>query len=737
MKLLKQRSGCSSFVLVLTVWLGLSATGAQAQLLEEIVVTASKRGAENIQDIPYNISALSNEALTRMAASNISDISHFVPGLSTVKDGAIDSTIVIRGLAQAELTAAQASIYVDEVPVIMQSDIVNSPNIGFYDLERVEVLRGPQGTLYGSSSQSGTVRFITRKPHTEKIEGYLATGIGTRAEDAGERLNFNGAINVPVIKDRFAVRVMGYYEDLDGRVDKPLIGMENTNKFDQWGVRASALFDISETTSLKGTYFRTRSKVADGDHVYPDTDVRANPVADTGLEPITDKLAYYSFTLDHAFDFGAFTGTVANFERDTVNVSDVSTFLPPGFNGGLFTPSIIDELSAELRFASAFDGPVQLIAGYYYNKSDTDFDENFSDGLLLDTATGLTLPNNGVPLIAGGNVFFQIRNKHTIKENAFFGEVTYSITARLKLLGGIRYYDFESDFSLDDILTPPGFPGVGVITAPTANEDGLVFKANASYDLTDDILLYLTYSEGFRSGRANIYAATIVALGGVAPDSYESDDVTNYELGWKTTLWNKQVVINGAVYHMQWDDIQIVSVAPPTVFAYVENAGKAKLYGVELESVIQPNALEGFSLGVNLRYSDQKLSEDQPPTAATAFPGRDGDDIPQTFDFEFSITADQRFPIMGLDGFVNMNASYMSEAKTKFRNDDPAQRRWGGVWLTGANLGVEAEKWSAVLYARNLFNERKPLEWHLTLPVRNTFVPTEPREAGIRFKYHF
>ena len=704
--------------------LGVSAGPAFSQTLDEIVVTASKRGAEPVQDAPYNISAITGDALSQLNARSVEDISRAVPGLSTWKLAASNSQIVIRGLVSEEETDSLTSIYVDDVPVPTRAGFnVRAPNLGLYDLERIEVLRGPQGTLYGAEAQGGTLRYITEKPNTDQMEGYLETTIGSRSSDAGSQFNVNGAINIPLIRDKFAIRAMAAYQDTDGRIDRPSLNLTNTDDAQNSVLRISALLELTESTSLSAVYFRQSLEQSDSSLVTATSDAVPLSV----LEPFEDELTYFSVTINHEFGLGSLTATLSEFERDNFYSFDVSRFFAPMF-ARVNQPFVAEITSAEVRYSTNLSGRVQYIAGLYYEDSDSDLATDRGFGTFIEGTTGQPIPNS--PL------FFDRSNERKTTSKALFGETTIDVNEKLSILVGARFFEVQKD-RVEEIRISP-FAPPGIYMFPASNENDSVFKLNVSYDASDDTICYFTFSEGFRGGGAND-ANLAGAFGSTIPNTYESDLVTNFEFGSKTILWNQQAKLNAALYYMNWDNIQTFLDDATGAFGFVVNAGAAEMMGVEVEGEIQPQSMAGFSLAANFRYSNQELSEDAPINPGNPFSGLKGDHIPNTFEFELGIRAEQSFRVGHLDGFVNLNASYQSEADTTFRPEDPTSRQWGDFWLMGVNVGLQAEKWSAVLYSRNLFNEREPLSWAVepleTLVDR--VIITTPREIGLKLRYEF
>ena len=269
--------------------------------------------------------------------------------------------------------------------------------------------------------------------------------------------------------------------------------------------------------------------------------------------------------------------------------------------------------------------------------------------------------------------------------------------------------------------------------------DDVIFKFQASYDLSDDVLTYLVFSEGFREGGANNINLRTTS-GDVAPASFEPDFVKNLELGWKTQFFDRQLTVNGAIYLMKWDDIQVSLEDQTQAFGYNTNAGKASLKGIELETRISPDKLPGFSANFNVSVSQQKLDEDTPQFSdGDITAGKSGDRLPDTSPFSAGLILEQRFTVSEYDAFINVNVSYTGKSLTNFSRRAPSARQTGDYTLAGMRLGVDTENWSASLYANNLFDERAAINWTVeSRPgIPDRILTTQPRTIGVNLQYQF
>ncbi|MDZ4372015.1 MAG: TonB-dependent receptor [Phenylobacterium sp.] len=696
-----------------------SAAAQAVSDLDEVVVTASKRGEVSVQDIPSNISAVGQVQLQRTGSVTLDDIARQVPGISTL-GGQGNKTVIIRGLA-ASAGAPQVGIYLDETPLTgIGGTNVRQSDIGLYDIERIEVLRGPQGTLYGAGSQGGTVRYITNKPDPTDVSGSAGVKLGTRSRDGGERLEGHAVINVPVISDVAAVRAVAYRRSVDGYIDLPLLNIDGSDKEKVIGGRFEAMVDLPTGTNILGTVVYQRATMDDSSQVVRGTNGRPLRVR----EPYLDELRLYNLTVEQDVGFGALTATVSSYDRKTRFVFDQSQFVSPRF-GSINQTTKTNALTGELRFASDFEGPVQIVTGLFYENRDSDA---LSLGAFVNSPSGL-IDSPDQPFFA------QPSDQHVLNRAAFFN-ATWEVIDRLTVEAGIRFYKMQRRNETSLIFDVFGRP-LGPQPSQSAVSDGNVIKVQGSYEFTDDILAYAVYSEGFREGGPNA-----PGLLGNYPLSFDPDFVKNYEFGWKTTLLDRQLVLNGAVYLMKWNDIQVAQRDPTGAFVYTSNAGKAELKGMEVEGRLRPAPTPGLTVNFAVRRSDQKLTEDNPliiGPPANPLAGREGERIPNTSKWAGNLGVEQTFTFMGMEAYARADAAYVGKAYTTFSPVDPIRRPFGAYTLVDLRTGVTTATWDAALYARNIFNERGITGWNVqSRPGLPDLVrTTEPRELGVQLGYRF
>ena len=426
--------------LAIAVSLSLSTATAQAEI-EEVVVTASKRGASSIQDIPTNISALGADSLDKIGALGFRDFAKHIAGLSSVDNGPGNQKIIIRGLTSST-GAAQVGTYFDEIPASGSGGTnVSQTDLQLFDLERVEVLRGPQGTLYGGGSQGGTIRYITNKPNMNEHEGAVQTDLSTRSRGGGESYQVNAMLNAVIVEDELAVRAVAFTRDSDGYVSLPELQQQGTDTEDTKGGRLLARWNISDKSTLDASVWYQDLDVGDRPEVTQASDSRMGSVK----TPFVDTLKMANLAFEHRFDSLTFTATHSEFTRDTFYAFDVSQFVPG--SGAVYQGRDTELSSSEIRLASTLDGDWQYIVGAFYQQREF---ESISQGQFVDSSTGLVDPSGGV--------FFDTRTNADFSNKALFGELTYNVTEELELLAGFRAFKITTGSQANELATPFGAP---------------------------------------------------------------------------------------------------------------------------------------------------------------------------------------------------------------------------------------------------------------------------------------
>ncbi len=709
---------------------------AQPVALEEIIVTANKR-QELLQEVPTSIRAFSGEELERLGAKAMEDYAAVTPGvqLTGVRNSA---QVNMRGVTtgpvnhdQSEI-AETVGIYLDETPIAVQRF---NPNLKLYDLERIEVLRGPQGTLYGAGSMAGAVRMITRKPDPSAFDA--STSLSTSmVADGGTGYAFDGMVNVP-LGDTLALRAVGFYHHEAGYIDNEYTGKKDVNDLDASGGRLAMRWNASDALTFDAMASYQDQKTGAAAYYAPEVgDLKS--IID-GREPSHDRTTILSLTSTYEMGFAGLTVALSHLKKEYDYELDDGTFtnFVTGFRDGLggimVNHANQDDTNLEVRLASKGDGKIEWTVGAFYQKAKNDYGQDFTvPG--VDAIAGFDSEDFG----ANPDQLYFSSIKHDDKQLALFGEIGISFTDALKLTLGGRYFDSTQDSTID-FRGIFAYPAIGVEKFHNS-EDGFNPKVNLSYQIGADHVVYAQAAKGFRLGGTNepvplpYCQASLDAVGlTTPPEGYKSDSLWNYEIGAKTQWLDRRLTVNGAIYKIKWSDPQVTAQLP-CGFNIFMNAGGLDIYGGEIEVAAQ--VTRDLTARVNFGYVDSTLSEDMPFLNA-----HEGDTAPYTPEDTFSAVLDYRHPIGDtFDLLGSLVYAHRSSINTKFNPNASQAFELDGYGTLNAKAGVAWEKWSVELYGDNLTDERGQLNrfnnpFHLNPAVDLTVI--EPRTVGVRLDYNF
>ncbi|WP_232475947.1 TonB-dependent receptor [Flavisphingomonas formosensis] len=682
-----------------------------------IVVTALRR-ATTVQETPLAITAISSDTLANTGTTNVADLARMTPGLRIQDNGPGQRRLSLRGI----LSAGEPTVgfYYDETPIAGNvgtgSDAGGrTPDFSLFDVQRVEVLRGPQGTLYGASAMSGAVRIILNKP-SEEYEGAADVTAGT-VKDGGLSYTLNGMVNAPLAPGLLAVRAVVYRRFSDGYIDNIRLGRNNVNSSAANGGRLMLRFTPASNLTIDG------SALIENTDAYSYTwnpDVGRYKIQNYIELPYRDRSQIYNLTAH--WDLGPLTATaVTSYQhrRFTYTSGDDSfTVLtqrtPAGcariVNGGAAcsdaqlpafyayldgfipvafqTPGWTKDRTHELRFSSNGDHWLNWTAGAFLEDRKNHVD---SEDLSAD-------PDSGA--VTGDTVYYHRYVNDHYRQVAGFGEVSVKPLAKVTLTAGVRYFHYDRTITGG---TDVPWNVLGAVYRPPykvkTDQNGWLFKFNGEYRVTRDIMVYALAAQGTRPGGAN----QTIGL----PDSliaYKSDKLWNYELGAKTAFFDRHVTINTAIFQIDWKNMQVSGTTPNGFYSYITNVGASRVRGAELELSGRP--AEGLNLFATATYLDAKLTEDQINDFVVAA-GRKGDRLPFIPHWTASAGAEYRHPLTrGTDLYARIDANYFGTSYSEFRPTNPYRVRIADYALANARLGVEAPDgvWGVYVYAANLFN---------------------------------
>ena len=703
----------------------------------EVIITATKRNT-TVQNTPLAITAITGDQLVAAGVVNITDVAKLSPGLTVVDVGPGSRRVVIRGIeGPGEPTVGT---YYDETPVTGSSGTTGdagsrTPELGLFDVQRIEVLRGPQGTLYGSGSMSGTFRVITNKPVFGKWEGELdATGDTVR--DGGQGGEINGVVNIPLL-DNLAARVVAFDRYTPGYITDVRTGHDDLGNYGSYGGRVLIRYQPLENLTIDGSAYYQRSSGTQP-YWFPRIGTyKSNTYLD---QPIGDNVDLYSLTAH--YDAGPVTVTAVSsyMNRYQYTSNDLDGYYrglisgPGGtgtaatnaakcqslFNGGVacnptqltafnnhvlsllpttaYQPQSVHDWSNELRMSSSGDTRLKWTVGFYADQRRT---YTVSDQRTGDPGTTLIIE----PL--------EITSERTIlahlDQYAGFGEASFDVTKKFTLTFGIRGFNYEEE---NNGTTPIGLDLLGTKTVGPAvissSESGVVYKFNAAYRLAAHDMFYVEASEGFRPGGVNQILGLPSAF---AP--YKSDSLWNYEFGNKSEWFGNKLYLDADVYDIEWSNMQVTGTTPNGAFSYIANAGAARIYGVEAEVAYQP--FHGLQIETNGSLQNPRLTQNQ-VTSDVAAPGVKGNRIPFVPQVQGDISISYTHPIVeGLNGTARADESYKGGSYSTFPNTDPNRDKLPAYAMTNFRIGVEAPdaNWGAYFFINNALN-RTGIAWEAT-----------------------
>lgn len=676
-----------------------AAQDGQAPASNDIVVTAQRR-AQRLIDVPISITAISGEELESARINNAQDLSFAVPSMSVNEIGGGRQIISIRGLGSERGTSSLTGVYLDEVPLSGLQDgfIATYIDVRPLDLERAEVLKGPQGTLFGEGSVGGTVRFVTRDPSFTSVSGRIdAEAFATQGGDLSGTAT--GILNLPLASNA-GVRIVGRYENNGGWIDRlasrtgPVVE-NNYNDSRMFQVRAKALWNVTDRLSLRALFVVHRND-GDGSNIVnlePRSESNfVNAVFPLAPTDFHDKYEIANLSATYDLGFAQLMGSSSYINmRSVASLAQIRAIIPnpnPGFQEVLIPEySLAQEIySQEARLTSRAGGPFNWTIGVFYK------DAHLSSGYV----TGYNFSRFGTVLVTGGQPISQVNPVSDSSAWAVYGDASYRLTDRLEIGGGVRQFWENRDSFNAGAVNPAATRLSGQFKATT-------YRAYLRYALSEGLRLYASTSTGFRSGGFN--TSTVIALG--APTTFSPEHVTAYEAGIKARLLNGALQFEAAAFYSSYDDIQLqTQIRPPNgvPFQYTANPGQAWIKGVEAS--LRWNVGQGWTLGVSGDITRTRITQVDPNVPNNpVFVGDPIDFVPRG-----SFSADVTYNFnwgSGLPGYARVDYNLQGHIYRSFRSLDAPQTQFVTPTLhfLNARLGLTSGAWEFSIFGRNLLDE--------------------------------
>lgn len=693
---------------------------------EQVVVTAQKR-SETLVEIPASITVLAGDTLEQHRVENLEDLAPLVSGLTVTSAEPGSTRLTLRGINTGGV-ASTVGVYTDDVPFGSSSGLANGAvvagNFDTFDVERVEVLRGPQGSLYGASSLGGVLKYVMSRPTTTGFEARVL-GTSETSEGGGPGYSLKGLANVP-LGARFALRASGFYRSDDGFIDSignnPIASLtnpaitiiggtrvaRNINTGTSSGGRVSGLYEPSDKFSLLLT-----AQLQDIESGAPNA-VDADPITLKPLKSSPVQSSYYEQTVKTKYQISSAT---ANWDLGAASLASVTSFatfeqnlhldatIVSGLTGGpplaglvtlLFGDDVTRPLSARLPQTTSTDKFTQelrlvspksktfdwLIGGYYTDEKSRIHQEIQA----VEAGTGAIA--SGIPNLAVVSLL------STYKEFALFANTTWHITSRFDLSLGGR--ESRNEQVASQVGDGPLAGGHTQFDNLKSSESPFTYSLAPRFELTKNSSIYARLATGFRPGGPNVLPPNVPAG---TPLTYKSDSLTSYEAGWKASAAGGKASVDLSVFYLDWKDVQLFSVV--NGFGVNGNGGTAVSKGAELTTSISPTA--GLIFSLNGAYTDTALTQNTAPIVG----GLNGDPLPYVPKWAVGLRGDYEWTAGGLTPFVGGALGYQGDRTFNFtsRTAGGSLRTIGSYMTMDLRAGADIGPWSVELYGKNLANE--------------------------------
>jgi outer membrane receptor protein involved in Fe transport len=772
------------------------AAGADDNGLEEVVVTARKR-EENLRDVPVSIGVIDGAAIDNLRVQDMEDITRILPGVSFASHqngpaGPGQDNITIRGISST-VGNPTVGIYVDEVPLVTLTGYEGNAEPKLVDIERVEVLRGPQGTLYGASSEGGTVRFVTPDPDSHAFSSRFKQDV-SYTKHGGINYDTQGVVNLPVIEDVFALRVSAEYGRNSGYIDNYALEgslslgndfagplqRKGTNSDSDQALRVKGLWKVTDGLTVIPAVLYQRFAAGDNSTFIPavgtyeqfnqvtgsDRDALIEPSltvkASLGFADLTSISSYVGRSVNRFTDGTYFnSAAVVQFFVDPAGVPPYTTHQHDNdyVLGNLPSPvDFTDHFNTwtqEIRLSSPADQQIiHWVGGVFVADQEVrHLDSEPITGIsaafngiygypinsdpILNPSLGTASPN---PNFWTNDVVWQIFDHNDTKQYAVFGQVDIDLLPTLHLGLGDRYVKATETFAETGFgFFEFGNAGTnGTIYSQKANFSVSTPKVTLTYDLTQQATVYVSAGKGFRLGGATTPNTNVACEQGLAqlgdssaPETYGPDHLWSYEFGTKSLLFQNSLSVNAALYYIDWTAIQQSIVIPICGGQFNANVGDAKAFGAELEVRYRLPMLPGLTLSANLGGEHAYITSTLNAQTAAV-----GEDVLYTPSFTATLLVDYSWPInASLNGFVHGDYEYTGKSFGSFQASSPTYLN-PAYDVTNLNAGVGFGRYEVSVYAKNLFDDRTILQ----SPQINSVIQgytLRPQTIGVSFQAKF
>jgi iron complex outermembrane receptor protein len=707
---------------------------AAATELQTVTVTAEKR-SEKINEVAGAVSAISGDTLDHVAAKSLGDFAALVPGLQFTGSGQGYGTLTLRGIGVGSDISPLVGVVVDGVPTGSSSSFaagaIMQMDVGLTDLERVEVLRGPQGTLYGSNSVGGLLSYVTRAPGLRHWETEGETEVSS-TQGGGTNWSTMALLNAPLVKDMVGLRVSASRQHDAGWSDNPALGRRNVNDLDQSVVRASLAFKPDDRWNIRLTVHDQKLDRGGSDSVLYGLATHApvdGPLDQALARPEASHVRFDQASANVQYGFDAVQLVSITSKSRTHSAIDLdftgsalgaalsdpaAVGFPPGVPAAATTGAgfniDVDKFVQELRLVSKSTGALQWQAGGFFTRETATNEQ---------TLTGYTADGAANPVF---DPALAIGLASVYRESAVFGNATYAWSPAFDVTAGVRQSWIEQRFTQDTggVLLPPGSLAAG------SSQDKTLYMLTSRYHLDRDSILYARTATGYRPGGPNVSIPGVDA-------TFKSDTLVNYELGYKTRAFDNRLDLAADVFYIDWKDIQL-SGTSATGLNYLTNGGRASSQGLEVSATVLPIA--GWRNTLSAAFTDAKLNDAVPALGARA-----GERLPNSARVSASLVSDYSFALTGdFDGFVGGTLRYVGARESSFDASTASpQFKLDPYTALDLRTGVSGDHWRLQAFVTNLTNERGELSantaYHLAAGAANVTL-LRPRTIGLQLGFN-
>ncbi|MDR3511801.1 MAG: TonB-dependent receptor [Caulobacteraceae bacterium] len=740
--------------------LGAAAHAAEAPgatAVNEVIVTAQKR-SENVQHVPISVTAISGAELERQGVQSLSDVARIAPSLAVTSAGPGQNVLIIRGISSTAGSAGTVGYYLDDTPIAADSNAsllalrgLIDPSV--FDISRIEVLRGPQGDLYGSSSMGGTIKYVTNQPVLDRY-GLQLQATGSATDGGAPNAMGNVLINVPLVKDVLALRASAYYRYQGGFIDQYRIDptnilaaepgspvKKNVNTENTEGFRLQLRFQPDPTLTITPSVMYQYMRLGAPFQIdVPPGSLNSNNLIQTRdvSEVSTQRSMIANVAIHKQFPLFELVSSTSYYDREVKVREDASkvlyyyfsppqTYVYPDAMTGVY---LNKEFTQEIRAASSFSGPFQIIGGVYYHRTFAPLSSTIPDPAGYDAAFGSPF---------GGEQFYHGVRKATLQESAIFGEASLALGHGVTARAGFRAFEVDQRFyQSGDGVFNGGFSSV----TNSSTDRGVNPKFSIDWQIDPDHMVYATASKGYRPGGpnnpapANVCGADLAALGLSATElvRYNPDTLWNYEVGAKTSWLDRRLTVNGSLYYIDWSQVQ-QQIVLGCGFNITANFGKAVSKGAELEATFRP--IRRLTLSGGFGYTDATLSNSIPGTGA-----QKGDTLLDVPHWNVSGSAEYTVPLRDdYSAFGRVDVGYISSSHALYDRSSPFYLR-KGYTITNLKVGIDSgSTWEAALFVDNVFDvigeTGLPAAISADLPDTRREAITTPRTVGVSVSYKY